>query len=283
MHWLLWALPALVLVVVAFLAKIILSPALKYHSFLYKIKAAMIFWFGDIRRLSSFPWCTWASTDHLMSHRDARNGSEASRPGDIGLHRDVGYLSNVGIPGAFKHAWICVEDDYCVEALSEGVVKRDEIAPLLSDYAIILRPNGVTQGDIAEAVARANALVGSEYDANFHFDFEASNSMFQKNVERDFNSGAADNLKGGNVHMAFSCTEVAGFSWFHKARQLRIFRSMYAGRPAVIADDFLKMNFDIVYASQSVTTEWAISIGLHEEGIQKIRDYWSSRETESAQ
>jgi hypothetical protein len=261
-----------------FLTKIILSPSLKYHSFLYKIKAALIFWFGDVRKLGSFPWVTWASKDHLISHRDARNGSEVSMPGDIGLHRDMGYLSNFGIPGAFKHAWVCVENNYCVEALSEGVIKRDEIAPLLSDYAVILRPNEVTQDDISETVARANALVGNEYDANFQFDFEASNSMFKKDAERDFNIGAAENLKGGKIHMAFSCTEVAGFSWFHKARQLRIFRNIHAGRPAVIADDFFKMNFNVVWASQSVTPEWATSIGLHEEGVQKIKDYWSSKE-----
>jgi hypothetical protein len=279
MHWLFWALPVLALAIVSFLTKIILSPSLEYHSFLYKVKAALIFWFGDIRRLDSCPWATWASKNHIMSHRDARKGSEASLPGDIGLHRDVGYLSNFGIPGAFKHAWVCVEDNYCVEALSEGVVKRDEMAPLLSDYAVVLRPNGVTQDDVAEAVARANALVGNEYDANFQFDFEVANALFRKDAERDFNSGAADNLKEGKIDMAFSCTEVAGFSWFHKARHLRIFRSMHAGRPAVIADDFFKMNFDVVYASQSVTPEWAEGIGLHEEGIQKIMDYWSSRGT----
>jgi hypothetical protein len=127
--------------------------------------------------------------------------------------------------------------------------------------------------------------VGSAYDANFRFDFEASNALVKtgeavRRIARDFNNGMAANLKAGKAHFAFSCTEVAGFSWYHKAKELRIFRIRHAGRPAIIADQFLSMNFDVVYASPSVTPEWATQEGLHEEGVKKIADYWKCQKTE---
>jgi hypothetical protein len=276
------------------LVKIILSPELKYHSFWYKVKAKIIFWAGDVRLLNSFPWITWASINHNITLRQARDASSICRPGDIGLHRDSGFLSNLCIPGCFKHAWICVEDHYCVEAMSEGVIKRDEMVPLVSDYAMILRPRDVSEAEIQEAVMRANMLVGSDYDANFNFDFETENAnLFPQNTRslfgwatanivhratRDFQGPAATNLTTGKPHMAFSCTEVAGFSWYHKAQELNIVRNIYAGRPAIIADDFLKMNFDIVYANPDLTLEWAKANGMHKEGLRKIAEYLSAKE-----
>ncbi len=242
----------------------LMSPELKYHSTFYKIKASLFFWVGDIRRLDSFPWVTWASHDHKIDFKDARFASKISRPGDIGIHRDAGFLSNCAIPGAFKHAWVTIDDNRCVEAVSEGVLCRDELYPLLSDYAVILRPIGVKRAETAEAVSRAKSLVGCEYDANFNFDLDETDADLPAFIA---------NLKAGEFHHAFSCTETAAFSWYHCKSKLGIFRCIYAGREAIAADDFLKMNFGIVWMSPSVTLEWATKMGLHEEGRQKIKDY----------
>ena len=87
--------------------------------------------------------------------------------------------------------------------------------------------------------------------------------------ERSF----ARNLDAGKFHPAFSCTEVAGYSWFHCRDKLRIFRSKHAGRDAIIADDYLRMNFGIVWTSASVTAEWAEKNGMPEEAVRKIRDF----------
>lgn len=265
----LWPTLAIALAILGVAAyRIMMSPELKYHSIWYKMKAGLVFWIGDVRRLNKFPWVTWATHGHKISYKESREGAVACRPGDIGLHRDEGFLSNLGIPGAFKHAWIVVDNNDCVEALSEGVVRRDCIAPLISDYAIILRPLNVVKADVDQAIRRAKSIVGSDYDANFNFNFE----------ETDANMGDfTRNLDAGKFHAAFSCTETVGFSWYHCRKKLEIFRSEHAGREAIIADDYLKMKFEIVWLSSSITNEWALKNGLHEEGRQKIKDFLAGK------
>jgi hypothetical protein len=246
-----------------FIYKALMSPELAYHSWQYKLKAKLFFWIGDIRKIDAPPYFTWAKEHHLIDFKDARKASFFSRAGDIGLHRDKGVLSNCGIPGAFKHAWICLDGNDCIEAVSEGVLRRDELYPLKSDYAIILRPLGTNKADADQAIARANGIVGCQYDANFNFDLERSPESAE----------CIKNLNAGNFHKAFSCTEVAAYSWYHCKQKLGIFRTKYAGREAIAADDFLKMNFGIIWMSPSVTLEWAEEHDLHEEGRHKIKDF----------
>jgi len=259
----------LALLVLGFLIyRALMSPELQYHTVWYKLKAKLFFWLGDIRRLDAFPFVTWASHEHKLDLKDVREACRKIRPGDIGIHRDSGYLSNLGIPGGFKHAWVCIDNNECVEAVSDGVVRRDNMYPLLTDYAIILRPLKVTKADIDKAVERAKTLEGCEYDANFNFDFEQTDAELERYTS---------NLKSGSFHGAFSCTETAAFCWYHRKKELGIFRSMQAGREAIVADDFLKMNFGIVWLSPTVTDEWAVKNGLHEEGRQKIKDFRMGR------
>jgi hypothetical protein len=274
------ALAAILSAVSLVLYRIMTSPELRYHGAAYKVKAKLFFWLGDVRRLGAFPWVTWDSREHRVTTKDARHGSMACRPGDVGLHRDDGFLSNLAIPGAFKHAWVVVDGDDCVEAISDGVVRRDNMVPLTTDYAVILRPIGASREDVSEAVRRAKTLVGCDYDANFAFDFEKSQQhLFKEETrrfEKDLACGASTNIKCGAYHSAFSCTEVAGFTWWHCKDKLRIFRSAHAGREAIIADDFLRMGFSVAWLSPSVTMEWALAHGLHEEGRQKIKEFLKS-------
>jgi hypothetical protein len=115
-----------------------------------------------------------------MSYNEALDGIKISKAGDIGLHLDVGYLSNLAIPGFFKHAWIHVTDGNelgratVIEAISEGVVRRHAMYPVYSDYAIILRPpqDKVNQHDTELAIKYANRLEGCKYDSKFEFDIE---------------------------------------------------------------------------------------------------------------
>lgn len=240
------------------LYKMIMNPALQYHSFSYKVKAWLVFTFGHFRKLDFFPYFTTYGYDvHKMTFKEAREGSAVSRPGDIGIHRDNGFLSNVAIPGAFKHAWIVVDNNDCVEAVAEGVLRRDNLAPTYSDYVIILRPLGVNKTEVDASVQRANYLVGCEYDANFNFDLDEQSAAY---MPRGF-------------HKAFSCTEAAAFSWYHCKEKLAIVRSQHAGREAIIADDFLKMNFGIIWMSPSVTVKWAKEMKLHDIGVEKIKSY----------
>lgn len=252
--------------------RMVMSPELQYHSVWYKLKAKIMFWAGDVRKVGSFPYVTWAAKRHGLSYKEMRDGASMCRAGDIGLHRDDGYLSNLAIPGGFKHAWVCVENGDIVEAVSEGVIRRDALAPLVTDYAVILRPIGVSKGDVNRCVRRAMSIIGSDYDANFNFDFEEAEEALGGEEGR-----FARNLGSGRFHPAFSCTEVAGYSWFHKRDELRVFRSTYAGREAIIADDYLRMNFGIVWLSRSATAEWAESCGMPEEAVRKISDFWDGK------
>jgi hypothetical protein len=262
---------------------IVTSPALRYHSFWYRAKAWLVFNFGHVRRIGHAPWFKlYGYDERLMTMRDVRNASAAARPGDVGLHLDGGFASNLAIPGAFKHAWIFVDGHDCVEAVAEGVVRRDDMTPLATDYAVVLRAAGVGQDAVDLAVSRAKAIVGCEYDANFRFDFEeeeaelSGSALSRQRAARYEASRYVENMRGG-FHRAFSCTEAVAFSWYRSKDKLRIFRTIYAGREAVIADDFLKMEFDIVWASPNVTVEWAKQAGLHEEGRQKIADFLAGR------
>jgi len=248
-----------------------MSPQLKYHSTAYKLKAKLFFWMGDIRLLGCFPWVTWDSSEYKIGMRDVRIGGGACRPGYIGLSRHDGFLSNLGIPGAFKHAWIVIDNNDCVEATSDGVLKKDLMYPLLADRAIILAPRNMDFADLRGAIRRAKAIVGCEYDANFNFDLEESEEHIGPKVKYD------RNLTAGAFHPAFSCTEVVGFSYYLAREKLRLFRSTYAGREAIMADDYLKMEFDVAWASPTVTAEWARRAGLHEEGVKKIEKYWREK------
>lgn len=260
----------LVVALISFLAWIILSPELKYHSAWYKIKAKIIFKFGDFRLIRSFPRITTEIKEEFETDfKDIRKGDSLSKPGDVGLHRIWGNFSNLGIPGAFKHAWLVIDGNKCIEATSEGVIERDALYPLATDYAVILRPKDVTEDEIAMAIKRAKAIIGCEYDANFNFDLDQANDEIVVREQGQYSK----NITAGAFHAAFSCTETVGFSWFHCRNKLRIFRTNYAGRDAIVADDFLKMDFDVVWASPNLTKEWMESVGLHEEGRNKISEW----------
>lgn len=248
------------------LLKIIFDPSLKYHSFAYKIKQGIIFWVGRLHYVGPPGFISWRRHYPGLTAADIREADKACQPGDVGLHREVLVASNWGIPGAFKHVWLMVDGTDCIEAVQEGVLRRDRIEPLKTDYVAILRPKGVSKDDIKEAIARAETIKGCEYDANFKFDLG-------EGLEKDYTS----NISSGNFHLAFSCTETVGFAWYRKRDHLKIFRSEYAGREAIVADDFFKMNFDIIYLSPNVTVEWAKKNGLHEQGRVKIEQYWAQR------
>ena len=265
---------ALILIVLAVLFGVyraMMSPALKYHSFMYRLKAKFFFWCGRVKRLHSFPFVTWARILPKVDYRDAKECAVLARPGDIGLHREEGCLCNFGIPGAFKHAWIWTENGLIVEACQEGVMERDEFHPVVYDYSILLRPKGMSEDDVKTAIKRARSIVGCEYDANFNFDLLEEDKAVGQQYTR--------NISAGEYHPAFSCTETVAFSWLHKRKELGVFRTVYAGREAIIADDYLRMNCEIIWASPSVTMEWAVKEGLHEEGRFKLQEYLDKRKT----
>jgi len=263
----------------------------------------LVFWAGDIRRISHFPWITWDAHEHLVEYDEAAAALPHVRPGDIGLHRDRGYLSNLAIPGFMKHAWIhvdgpvsCTDSEgharfdttglQIVEAVSEGVVERSALFPIRSDYTIILRPREAGEREVARAVEKARCIVGCEYDADFKFDIEEELEHFgapgatREEAAEDlqeidvFSTNLAAEWDGG-----FSCTETVSFAWWHCRRALRLFRKPARGKMVILADDMINNGFEIVWMSESVTPEVAAKLGLGEEGVEMIRA-WRRRQEE---
>jgi len=103
------------------------------------------------------------------------------------------------------------------------------------------------------------SIVGEDYDVDFEFDIDKEISFFS-----DKTVGTA------NYDPAFSCTEVASFSWWHCRKELDLKKQERRGRQVIIADDFMSDNFEIVWMSESVTAKSATELGLHPEGIRMI-------------
>lgn len=243
-----------------------------------------VFFIGDVKKLDSFPWITWASKQHKVRFEEIIESLPSIRHGDIGIHRDEGYLSNIAIPGFMKHAWIHTDDMFddnlvdknpmIVEAISEGVVYRSAIYPMYSDYTIILRPKEVTVKSCRGACKKAKNIVGTRYDHNFKFDIE--NEL--KHYNGDDLESAKDELGAGSKQMqkydhGFSCTEVVSYSWWHEREKLRLYREKSRGKDIILADSFLNGGFEIIWMSKSVTVDIAKKMGLHEEGIEMIKSY----------
>lgn len=248
----------------------------------------LVFWVGDIYRISHFPWIAWHRTEHLVSIDEAAAALPKIIKGDIGIHRDRGFASNLAIPGFMKHAWIHIDEMrwgethhmQCVEALSEGVVRHHALNPLHSDYVIILRPKDTKVEERIHACEKARGIVGTQYDADFVFDIEKEIQYFGniagsksgdddlQEIERIEKNLSAE-WDGG-----FSCTEVVAYAWWHCRTALRLFRTRTRGKDVILADQFLNNSFDIVWCSKSVTPEVAQKHGLHEEGVEMIKAYW---------
>lgn len=239
-----------------------------------------VFFAGDIRKIKHFPWVTWDVHQHAVGMEEIFEALPLIKYGDVGLHRDSGYLSNLAIPGFMKHAWIHVEDGVkspmICEAISDGVVHRSAVYPMYSDYTIIIRPKGANYKDRRGACKKAKSIVGTRYDHDFKFDVEAE----LKHYRGDDTEAAEEDLGSALKYMkkydhGFSCTEVVSYAWWHRREQLRIFREKSRGKDVVLADSFINGGWDIVWASASVTVDAAVKMGLHEEGVEMIRKFRS--------
>ncbi len=241
----------------------------------------LVFFAGDIRKLNSFPWVTWSKHEHRVDYSEILEVLPLIKYGDVGIHRDSGYLSNLAIPGFMKHGWIHVDDGIekpsIIEAISEGVINRNAIYPMFSDFTIILEPKGVTDKERKGACKKAKGVLGEKYDVNFAFDIEKELEYYHGTDTK----AAKRDLEDGQTYLqefdgAFSCTELVSYAWWHKRDELRLFREEVKGKKVILADSFLNGGWSIKWVSKSVTVESAITLGLHEEGIEMIRKFLHS-------
>jgi hypothetical protein len=255
----------------------------------------LAFWAGDIRVFPHFPYIGFGVHSYKTSYDEWLEALKYVEQGDIGVSTKHGFIfSNMAIPGVFKHAFIftqgpksirsekkrVVDVTECriVEAISEGVVERHPIHAL-SDKMMILRPVSVTDVDATLAADNAKRLVGSVYDDRFRFDIEDAISAFHLNT-RDLPDDdtldelhwSAHNSTKAEYDVAFSCTEVVATAWWHRRRDLQIYRHKVLGRLAIIADQFVNPSLKIVWTN--LTMEEAAKAGMEEDSLLVLDEYW---------
>ncbi len=237
-----------------------------------------------MKKLNCFPYVTWATKEHKVDYDEIIAALPLIKYGDIGIHRDAGYFSNIAIPGFMKHAWIHINDGLkkprIVEAVSEGVLSRSPIYPMFSDYTIIMTPKNCSDEERKGACKKAEKIVGQLYDHNFRFNIEEELEFYNGTES----TAAKDDLyeyqsKIQKYDHAFSCTEVVSYAWWHKREALRLYRHKQRGKEVILADDFLNHGWKIKWLSKSVTLDIAKKHGLHEEGLNMIEEYLGGTKT----
>jgi hypothetical protein len=251
----------------------------------FRILRWLIFWVGDTRKISHFPFVTWDVHDHKIDLNEVMlEAVPLLQPGDIVLHRDDGFLSNLFIGGAMIHAGIYLGGQQLVEAVSEGVLKRHVGHILYSDRACILRPRfadpEAREKAVAEAIEWAEKIVDFPYDVLFQF-----NGQKERNLVAEHGKGAI------NKGVRFCCTEIPYFCYYPHRKELGIkrvrnvnfltrFLSLFGlspGRVVIAADMYLSASFDLIWCSRQLTAEWGKKRKLSKECCQYLDAYWERR------
>jgi len=249
----------------------------------YKILRYIVFKVGDTKWLGfrHFPFiATWSVSEHQIDLNEVMmDAAPLLQPGDVILHRDEGYLSNVFIGGCMIHAGLSADNSQVIEAVSDGVVRRHVGHILYSDKACILRPR-VCAATKDRAVQRAHKIVGFEYDPLFQFNAKEELDLVEKHGKKAMDQG-----------VRFCCTEVPYFCYFEKADALKVklrrnvtlltrflsFIGVHPGASVVDADIYIAADFDLVWCSRSMTVEWCEDMGASPEVLAKVKDYWGKR------
>jgi hypothetical protein len=245
---------------------------------------ALIFAFGNLRSQPHAPWFSFGTHGHGIPMNEVMTALKLAQYGDIGLHRDRGFFTNLTIPGAMKHAWIHTHDTDCAdgrdgglitEATSDGVLSKHAIIPYLSDYAILLRPRGLTEAQRRGACLRAKTIQGADYDVNFNFDLEEQAQFYEnpENLKAAEDEGRTQESMLRRWDRSFSCSEAVAYCYWHVRETLRIYRRPVLGKQAILPQDFIGFDFDIVWASSSLTVEVARKMNFNEEALTKLDAY----------
>ena len=192
------------------------------ESLLFKLEKMIFRFIGDIKWGGIFHpfWLTINASTFRLKGKHYRDVDPLIQPGDILIRRFEGYVDKFLIPGWWNHAGMYVgevegKQHKVVHAISDGVVVDDLIDFMRTDHLIILRaPEGLQE----EAIRRATAAIGSDYD--FAFDF--------------------------NETLRFSCTELVSHCYPGHVDGKKRF-----GRVTVVADDIVNTpTFKVVWDSR---------------------------------
>lgn len=125
------------------------------------------------------PFIIWAGEIQthqvVMPDKSLQSLLLQARPGDVLICHRKYALSNLGIPGFWKHAALFGNSVYpVIEATGKGVVSKTWAKWLYSyDYVMCLRPTFLDKDQAYSAVIYAASQVGKPYDYDFSPGIEA--------------------------------------------------------------------------------------------------------------
>jgi len=137
-------------------------------SFIYKLLAKFLTWFGDIR-VELKPPATRA--------RHFRKLLTLVEPGDVICRKYDSYLDSMFISGEYTHSGIVSHKETMIHAIAEGVEKIDILDFVLdTEGFILLRPKYDREQNVINALSFAEKQLGKPYD--FLFEKEEENTLY---------------------------------------------------------------------------------------------------------
>lgn len=137
-------------------------------SFIYKILARFLTWFGDLR-VELDPPSTRA--------RHFRKLLKLIEPGDVICRKYDCYLDSLFIEGDYTHSGLVTHKDKLVHAIAEGVEKIDVLDFVLdTEGFVLLRPLYAKEENVMNSVEFAEKNIGKPYD--FLFDKNENSSFY---------------------------------------------------------------------------------------------------------
>jgi len=251
----------------------------------YRMFRRIVFLFGRAHVLDHFPYFSFSDTEKKIDFNEIMfDAMPKLEVGDVLMHRDGGYASNMCIGGAMIHAGLYIGNSQLVEATQHGVLRRHAGHLLQSDYACIVRPKFRIETDdelaIKTAVKWAEKIVGFEYDALFDFNGEEEREIV-----------AALPKEEAKKEVRFCCTEIPYFCFYDHIEELKLYRrrnvtfltkliglfGLHPGEKVIDADMYITGNFELVWCSKQFTPEWAEEMGCSEEYVACVKNWWKGK------
>lgn len=226
-------------------------------SILGSIRNGFLKFFGDLK---VFPYPLFLLYDpgsYQVKGDDIRRLIGTLEPGDIMIRGYKNYLDGYFIPGFFSHAGLYLGEvkdinlhltekgkefyregeQMVIHSMAEGVFMEDVINFCRCDFLIVVRRNKRTEPDLdlskdnPAIFTKALSSLGEGYD--FKFDFSEYHNM------------------SCTEFVYYCCEEYIGkYNVYLKKKQ-----ALFTKIDAIIPDDFVTEEFDIVFQSKSVKQE----------------------------
>lgn len=138
---------------------------------------------------SLVPITEWIGRQHLpftvkrITGRDFFEIQAILKPGDVLCSKVLGAVSNLFIPGDYKHAAIYAGKNIVIEALGAGVTETDLVTFCMSkDFIIVRRPLFCGSETAHIAANYAKTLIGLPYDYLFDYDLGENKAFYCSEV-----------------------------------------------------------------------------------------------------